>query len=142
MATTGSSRAWVIRREWCGDHAAVEQPVAAMLRPQTSADQVRRVVELLYAARQYQPDEMLDAIRRTGHNPYPARLGTVNFDPDGSARTYGVPWEGEISCGHNPFLLARLATVRPVGDGSGRIAWEDDPRPSSPPPRKPSRDVR
>ena len=57
----------------------------AMLRPQTSANQVRRVVELLYAARQYQPDKMLDAIRRTGHNPYRPGSGTVNFDPDGSA---------------------------------------------------------
>jgi hypothetical protein len=118
-----------------------EEPVAAILRPQTSANHVRRVVELLYAARQYQPDEMLDAIRRTGHNPYPARLGIVDFDPDGSGTTYRVPWDGEISCGHNPFLIARLATVRPVGDGSGRIEWEDDPRPSSPPPREPSRDA-
>jgi hypothetical protein len=125
MATRKGIRAWVIRWDWCGAHAAIDQPVAAVLRPQTSPQQVKRIVELLYAAREYEPGEMLHAIRRNGHNPYPAQ-----FDPEGDGRTHRVQWSGEISCGHNPFLVARLATAWWADDGSGRIEWEDDPKPS------------
>lgn len=112
-------KAWVVRWEWAGVHAAVEQPIAAVLRPQTGAEQVRRIVEVLHASRQYAPDEMLAAIRRHGHHPYPAQFG----------RLRGAPWMGEVICGHNPYLIARLAMVLPSGDGSGRIDWEDLPRP-------------
>jgi hypothetical protein len=108
MAARGKGiKAWVVRWEWAGDHAAVDQPVAAVLRPQTGAHQVMQIVELLHAARQHTPTEMLSMIRRGGHRPYPARLGTVRFDPaDGPVN---VRWSGEVSCGPNPFLVARLA---------------------------------
>jgi hypothetical protein len=129
MTTHKGTKAWVVRWDWQGDRTAVDQPVAAILRPQTSADQVRRIVEILCAAREYAPDEMLYSIRRKGHNPYPARFSTIDFDPDGRGQTYQVPWEGEIYCGHNPLLIARRARVWPLGDGSGRVEWEDDPRP-------------
>jgi hypothetical protein len=119
MTRSRAVKAWVVRWEWSGDHAAVEQPVAAVLRPQTSGDQVLRIVEILHASRQYEPDEMLFAIRRNGHQPYPAQFGTIG----------GVPWMGEVVCGHNPYLVARKAGVWPAGDGSGRIEWEDIPRP-------------
>ena len=45
-------RAWVIRWEWSGRHAAVEQPVAAVLRPQLGGRNLLRIVEALYAARE------------------------------------------------------------------------------------------
>jgi hypothetical protein len=129
MASRDVIRAWVVRWEWAGAHAAVAQPVAAVLRPQLSAEHVRRIVEALYAARQYSPDEMVEAIRRRGHQPYPARFSTVRVDPDGRGRSYTVRWEGEVFCGANPFLLARKARVWPAADGSGAVHWEDDPRP-------------
>lgn len=118
-----------MRWDWCGQHAAVSQPVAAILRPQIQGDTLLRIVELLYASTQYKPDEMLSAIRRDGPNPFRARWSTVEVDPDQRGRRVTVPWEGEVSCGHNPFLMARRARVWPVGDGSGRVEWEDDPRP-------------
>jgi hypothetical protein len=127
MTTPKAIKAWVVRWEWAGDHAAVDQPIAAVLRPQISGRQILRIVEILYAARQYEPDEMLSAIRRNGHQPYPARFGTVEVDPDGRGHWRHVPWKGEIVCGHNPYLVARLAKVWPAGDGL--IEWEDDPRP-------------
>jgi hypothetical protein len=126
MAPSRAIKAWVIRWGWSGDHAAVERPVAAILDPRLGTAHMVRVVEALYAAREYQPDEMLLAMRRCGHNPYPARYGTAPFiDRNGERKQ--VRWNGEIICGHNPFLLARLARVRPLGDG--RIEWEDEPRP-------------
>jgi hypothetical protein len=125
-----SLRAWIIRWEWAGQHAAVEQPVAAILRPQIGGDQLLRVVETLYAAREYVPDEMLETIRRNGHNPYRAEWGTIAIDLAKDGRPLQVPWQGEVICGHNPFLVARLGRAWPVGDGSGQVEWDDDPRPA------------
>lgn len=107
-------RAWVVRWEWAGQHAAVDQPVAAILRPQIGGRRLFGIVETLYAAREYEPIDMLSAIRPGGHHPYRAKWGS---------------WGGEVICGHNPFLVARLARVRPASDGSGGIEWEDDSRP-------------
>lgn len=104
--------------------------MAAVLRPQIGGGQLLRVVETLYAAREYAPDEMLEAIRRKGHNPYRAEWGTiaVGHGEDGRLPPR-VPWLGEVICGHNPFLIARLGRAWPTADGSGGIEWEDDPRP-------------
>ncbi len=120
-------RAWVIRWEWAGRHAEVKQPVAALLRPQIGDKNLLRIIEALYAAREYAPEDMLNAIRRDGHNPYRAEWGTAEIDPDQDGHWRRVPWQGEVICGHNPFLVARLARVWPVGEG--RVDWQDDPRP-------------
>lgn len=120
-------RAWVIRWEWAGRHAEVEQPVAALLRPQIGDKNLFRIIEALYAAREYAPEDMLNAIRRDGHSPYRAEWGTAEIDPDKDGRWCRAPWQGEVICGHNPFLVARLARVWPVGEG--RVDWEDDSRP-------------
>jgi hypothetical protein len=119
-------RAWVIRWEWSGRHAAVEQPVAAVLTPQLGGRNLLRIVEALYSAREYAPQDMLSAVRRGGHNPYRAEWGTAEINL-GEDKWHRAPWHGEVICGHNPFLVARLARVWPVGDG--RIEWDDDPRP-------------
>ena len=66
-------RAWVVRWEWAGPHAAVDQPVAAVLSPRIGGANLLRLVETLHAAREYAPDEMLNAMRRNGRNPYPAK---------------------------------------------------------------------
>lgn len=119
-------RAWLIRWEWATAAAAVERPVMAVLRPQTSPEQVRRIVEILYASQQYEPDEMLVTIRPRGHNPYPAQFVTVAMTlPDGS--TARVPWLGHIVCGHNPYLIAHQARVWSPPDRPGEIAWDDEP---------------
>lgn len=120
-------RAWVIRWEWAGDHAAVEQPIAAILPWQTGVKQVSRIVEALYAAREYMPDEMLAAATPKGFNPYRAQLGTVTVREGGVE--YQVPWTGQVTCRHNPFLHARQATAKARLDGSGAVDYEDLPRP-------------
>jgi hypothetical protein len=125
-------RAWVVRWEWAGPHAAVDQPVAAVLPPQIGGANLLRLVETLYAAREYAPDEMLNATRKNGRNPYPAKWGTIGVVPGHGSEPRQVPWRGEVICGHNPFLVARLARAWPALDGSGGIEWEDDPRPDLP----------
>ncbi len=118
----------MIRWEWAGDHAAFEQPVAAMLSPRLGDAQVRRIVELLYASLLYQPEEMLRAAQQHGSfNPYTAKLGSVSMKVGGEIKH--VPWGGEVVCGHNPWLTARKARVWALGDGSGNVGWEDDERP-------------
>jgi hypothetical protein len=122
------TKAWVVRWEWAGEHAKVAQPVAALLRPQTGTEHVKRIVKALHDAQAYAPLDMLAAIERNGHDPYPAYLGTVSLQQrDG--RRGNVPFGGEIICGHNPFLVARKGRVWRADAGSGRIEWEDDPRP-------------
>jgi hypothetical protein len=47
MSSRHSCRAWVIRWEWEGDRAAVEQRVAAVLPSRTSPERVRQIMEVL-----------------------------------------------------------------------------------------------
>jgi hypothetical protein len=76
---------------------------------------------------------MLAAARQhDAHNSYPAEVGTVSVKVSGERLQ--VPWVGEVICGDNPWLAARMARVWPLGDGSGNVRWEDDPRPTSVPP--------
>jgi hypothetical protein len=56
-----------------------------------------RIVEVLYASRQYAPNEMLEAIRRIAYNPYRVQWGTVEVDRDGDGRWRRVPWQGEVT---------------------------------------------
>lgn len=73
------SKAWLVTWDWDGDHAAVpeREVIAAVLRPQTSPDTVKRIVEILYAAREYHPVDKLNALT---HNPYAARFNTVTVE--------------------------------------------------------------
>jgi hypothetical protein len=53
---------------------------------------------------------------------YPAQFGILN----------NVPWGGEITCGHNPWLLARLVddlTVEADADGKERATSKERPKP-------------
>lgn len=55
-------------------------------------------------------------------NPYPAEFERVN----------GVTWEGQITCGHNPWLFARLVdnlanTGEP--DDEATVVWTERPKP-------------
>lgn len=129
MAQPKGRKAWLVRWEWAGGHAAVEQPVAAILSPRLRGEQVRRAVEMLYASAWYTPAEMLRAAQQhDSFNPYPAKFATVSVEVSG--QTARVRWEGEVLCGHNPWLAARKALIRPLQDGSVGVGWVDDERPA------------
>jgi hypothetical protein len=72
------------------------------------------IVEALYASREYDPVDMLDAIRRNGQNPYRAEWGRIEVKAPSGGKSH-VPWLGEVVCGHNPFLAARLALQHRLG---------------------------
>ena len=129
MGVTKGRSAWVVRWEWAGDHAKVDQPVAAILSPQLGPETVRRLVEVLYAADQYSPVEMLEASRPGGHNPYRAAFGTCPAIQEDGTTSYPA-WQGEVICGHNPHLVARKARVQVPADANGSVTFEDAPRPT------------
>jgi hypothetical protein len=46
----------------------------------------------------------------------------------------GLPWEGHVHCGHNPFLEARVVDglhVELGPDGEERLVWNERPKPDS-----------
>jgi len=111
--------------EHAGDHAKPPTRIAAVLNARLSGHRVAEIVELLYANASYDPSERIAIARKRSSNPYPARFGTL----------YGAPWEGEITCGHTPWLEAHLVdNLRAEREDSGeeRFAWDERPRPSSP----------
>lgn len=82
-------KVWLLFWEWSGDHAAVEDRVAAILSPRLSQQTVGRLVEQLYAIHQYDASEQAAYAKRPKEAPYKAE------------------WDlGHCTCGHNPFLNA------------------------------------
>ena len=86
-------KAWLVTWDWMGDDNAVADPIACILPPQWSIERVRRAVQLLYAVNTYTVSELAQFAKRPQRNPYKA---------ESSAQ--------RISCGHNPFLVARLVS--------------------------------
>jgi hypothetical protein len=116
-------KAWIIRWNWIGDHAAVAQPIVAVLRARMSAEAIRKHVELLYAAEQSLGDQIeMARYNKPRGNPYPATFA-------------GTP-DSAITCGHNPYLEAFIADdirVTVAADGTEELVYT---RLTSPPPAK------
>jgi hypothetical protein len=116
-------KAWLVTWEWVGDHAKRADVIAAVLNPRLSTKRVRDIVELLYANEYYSLRERMACARDRRTNPYPAVFGSVD----------GVQWPGQITCGHNPFLFARLVDdLQPARDegGAEQATWKERPRPN------------
>jgi len=81
---------------------------------------VLEVVELLYANAEYDPSDRIEIAKNRKNNRYQAKFGSLED---------GIPWEGHIYCGHNPWLEARLVSnLRASVDGTGFV-WDERPRP-------------
>jgi hypothetical protein len=116
-------KAWLVTWEWVGDHAKRADVIAALLNPRLSAKRVGDIVELLYANEYYSLGERMAYIPKKKKNPYPAVFGRVD----------GVQWRGQITCGHNPFLFARLVDdLRVAFDerGTEQATWKERPPPN------------
>jgi hypothetical protein len=117
--------------DWAGNHAAVppDKVVAGVLAPQLGPQTVKRIVEVLYAAREYEAIDKLDTLT---HNLYPADYGTVRLEVSGVG-FQNVTYQGEIFCGHNPFLHARLVdNLRPRDNANPELGlvWDERPKPT------------
>ena len=113
--------AWLVTWERPQKDTDGEDMVAAVLNYRYSAERVRRIVELIYANSVFSPEERL-SYAQTGYTPYPAAF----------QRYGGLPYEGKIECGANPWLYARLVDglrldVR--SDGSEVLVWAERPLP-------------
>ena len=119
-------KAWLITWDCGGDHAAVEDPVVAVLSARTGAEEVRRYVERRYVEKTASLPEKLSFARynRPQAPPYPAE-----FD-----RIAGVRVVHRIHCGDHPWLCARLVDnlrVEADADGNDVLRWTElhSPRP-------------
>jgi hypothetical protein len=127
---------WLVTWESAGGRAATEirEPIAAILSGRMSGRQIAQILEYLYASRYYTPAEWL-AWAKTGTPPYHATLGELG----------GHTWEGEVSCGHNPYLYARKVDdlrFRAGADGAPKPHWKERARPSIPEVLQPRAPVR
>jgi hypothetical protein len=112
--------AWLVTWEWSGDHARVEDPVVALFNYRWPGETVRLVVEQIYSALKYSISDKFAVARNRKNTPYPAQARDID----------GVPWLGEISCGNNPWLRARIVeNVRLEIDTNGRriLNWDERP---------------
>ena len=110
-------KAWLVTWEWFGNHAAQSDKVVEILNPRWSGERVRRLVELIYHRDALLSEKISWRVRRK-RQPYPAEF--VKFE--------GMPFEYEISCGHNPWLRARLVDDLEVSiDRTGKevATWKD-----------------
>jgi len=117
--------AWLVTWECSGDHAKREDRIAAVLNPRLFGTRVKEIIEFLYMNNCYTLRERLDYALHPRRNPYPARFGTLEGHH---------PWEGQVHCGHNPFLFARMVDELVIDDGEGygneNMTWKERPRPN------------
>jgi hypothetical protein len=118
-------KAWLVTRHWVAKHP--KQEVAAIFSPRLGGGRVREFVELIYLTSGYftLSEQLAIAWPRHGRIPYPARFGQTSDRQ---------PWEGEVLCGNDPFLRARLVDdliVERDADGNENVTWKERSRPSS-----------
>jgi hypothetical protein len=116
--------AWLVTWEWTGDYAKADRKIAAVLNPHWSAERVRQYVEFIYVNSSYSISEQIRYAKNRSFNPYPAKFVSVEEDIP--------PWEGQITCGHNPCLFARLVNnLRSTGepDEEAKVVWTERPKP-------------
>lgn len=65
-----NQKAWLLTWEWTGDHAAVEDKIAGILRPRLSHKKVGNILESMYAIHAYSVSELAYYSKRPKENPY------------------------------------------------------------------------
>jgi hypothetical protein len=111
--------AWVITQEGT-QH---ETEVVGILSARKSENVVKQHVEWLYALLHYGPAEHVSLAQyNSPSNPYEAQFMTTNT---------GVPVQNTMMCGHNPYLVARLAknvTLIDSDSDQPRLKWANPDR--------------
>jgi hypothetical protein len=110
--------AWLITWEWTGDRARKENKIVSILNYRRSSSQIKKIVEHLYVDSEYSLSERLAYAKSIKNNPYPA-----------------LQERGMITCGHNPWLLARYVNNIRVDVDSERkehLVWDEIQKTSPP----------
>jgi hypothetical protein len=117
--------AWLITWEWCGDHAKVKNQIAAILNYRLPGKKVKEIIELIYVNTYYSFRERLAYAKNKKDNPYPATFDKIN----------GISWTGSITCGHNPYIYARIVDDLKVTKDKNEqesLSWKERQRPKIP----------
>lgn len=122
------NRAWLITWVSVGDHAKRKdgKEVVALLSSRMGAERVRELVEKLYYVLRYTPWDMVNSISEKPYTQDPAKF----------IDRHGVPWQGAVHCGDNPFLMARMVRNFQVivnDDGTEQLNWDEIPVTKPPP---------
>jgi hypothetical protein len=121
---------WVVTWHRISDASTLpkrDNEVAAIFSSRLGGGRVREFVELIYVTSgSFTLNEQISMMwPRHGKTPYAARFGQT---------TDGQPWAGEILCGDDPLLKARLVddlTVKLNDKGIEEAAWKERSRPTS-----------
>ncbi len=111
----GRISAWLVTWEWIGNHAKRKDKIAAVLNWRLTRERVAEIIEMIYANEYYTLEERVAFAKDRKLNPYQAQYAA-----------------GRISCGHNPFLEARLVDnvyVTKDFEGCEQLMWQDRKRP-------------
>ncbi len=107
-----NQKAWLLTWEWIGDHAAVEDRIAGILRPRLSRDVVGEIVETMYSVHVGYISELVYWSRRPQEKPYKAK-----WDQN----------QCHCFCGGNPSLHAKYVHHLKVEEdpvsGVETISW-------------------
>ena len=117
--------AWLLTWEFGpGRQRSARDRIAAILNPRWSSDRILRIVEVLHNAKNYSLTEQAGYANTYAFNPYPAEYLRVN----------GVRHLGFITCGHSPWLYARLVTDLKIQGPRGKelVTWTES-KPQGPP---------
>jgi hypothetical protein len=90
--------AWLVTWNGTGPQKPARDRIAAILNPRWSSERVRRIVEVLHNVTNYSLGEQAGYANNYAFNAHPAKYERVD----------GVQHLGFITCGHNPYLFARL----------------------------------
>ena len=117
--------AWLITWEEHppGKRLAARERVVVILDPRMSSESVKTILEALHNSTEYTLSEQAGFANRRKFDPYPAEY--TPFD--------GTVFQGRMTCGHNPYLYARLVDkLRIVGSpGEEEVTWTDRPLPET-----------
>jgi hypothetical protein len=113
------TKAWIITQEGTSDDPAV----IGVLSARKSGRTVKDYVEWLYGLLHYSLGDQLSLVRYNRPcKPYKADYWKTNT---------GIPMESRMTCGHNPWLEARLATNVKMIDPDGEcsvLEWTEPDR--------------
>ena len=104
--------AWLITWQWSGEHARVRDPLVAILSSRKSRSSIAELVEFLYLRASGEAADLAYYANRRKLLRYPAQI-------DQNCR---------ITCGHNPWLYARVVSnlsVEANADRTEVIRWRE-----------------
>ncbi|MCK5601381.1 hypothetical protein KAR91_05925, partial [Candidatus Pacearchaeota archaeon] len=120
------SKAWLVTWEGTDvESKYLSDNIVSVFSSRTSSEKIKNFIENYYISNNYSLLEKLTYAKNRKNNPYQAEYCRIN----------GVQWLGRMTCGHNPFLYARVVQNLTVGLGDGSdesVVWEEIEVPKNP----------